>query len=677
VDNVLDDVVQELGVVGDDDGCARRGGEVVLEPLDVLDIQMVGGLVEEQNIGLLEHSTRKRELHLPSSGKGGDGTVVHVVGETELVESGLDFVLGNADANRLELLQGPGNNGLLSVRGVEIVLNVDGLDLALLGETLDLLVVDSTHEGGLSGTVGSEETVTLTTLQTEMGLVKQNLGTVGQVECAVAEVLALLLIRLDNVGLHGLGQSLLAEVLGDVLSLLLANEDSDEGTGVSLPVETLVVLLVDELTTDGTNVVDNRSETLVDLELGWHNILELAGNGGNVTILGQLGDLAVLNVTDTDKSVETLAGLLTSLGVSQVVVVLLKRRHQLGQESGNNLGILDKLAHVVDNDSSLTLDGSLALNETTLEQGNHDGKGGLVDVSDESGGTEQVNGLGDVLRLGDTLDELGNEALDILVGDQGAESLHGGVSGLLDLRLGVPHGTRDDGDQVWDTESHLCGGALGEDLNALQVGHLFGPLLCSLERLDDVGDDGLDGVGVCGSDDGLSGGLGSDLDAAHLVADSGEDGGEELDKVGLDCGGDVGVLGDGADGIESALAGDGILLAGELLLQQVDGPVMLLEIVPWRGSGAEIVHVLGGSVSLLNVTVDEGGDSLSSRVDLVLLLGDGQLAQELLEGLDSLRVLGLDGRGVVKSSGSHVVGGEKKVEGGWRSSGVGRAEVFI
>ena len=35
------------------------------------------------------------------------------------------------------------------------MLDVDGLDLVLLGETLDLLVVDSAHEGGLSGTVGS------------------------------------------------------------------------------------------------------------------------------------------------------------------------------------------------------------------------------------------------------------------------------------------------------------------------------------------------------------------------------------------------------------------------------------------------------------------------------------------------------------------------------------------
>ena len=36
VDDVLDDIVKETAVVGDDDGCAWRVGQVVLEPLDCL-----------------------------------------------------------------------------------------------------------------------------------------------------------------------------------------------------------------------------------------------------------------------------------------------------------------------------------------------------------------------------------------------------------------------------------------------------------------------------------------------------------------------------------------------------------------------------------------------------------------------------------------------------------------
>jgi hypothetical protein len=483
VDNVLNDVVQELAVVGDDNGCARGVDEVVLEPLDVLDVHVVGGLVKKQDIGLLEYGTSKRELHLPPTREGSDGTLGLLVGETELLEGRLNGVLFVLDADIAELLHSPANDSHLSVSRVQVVLDVDSLDLTLLGETLDLLVVDGAHKGGLAGTVGSQETVTLTALETEVSLVQQNLSTVGQVECAVAEVLALLLIGLGNVLSSRGRKRLLAKVLSDVLSLLVTNKDGNEGTGVSLPVDALVVLLVNELTTDGANVLDDGSELLVDLVLRGKNSLQVASNGGNVTEALKLGDLAVLDSTDTDEGVKGLASLLTGLGVGKVVVVLLKRRHELGQESGHNLGVLDKLAHVVDDDGSLTLDGSLALDETTLKKRDHDSQGRLVDVSDESGGTEQVNGLGNVLGLGDTLDELGNEALDILVGDQGAKSLHGGVGGLLDLSLGVPHGTRDDGDQVGNTESHLSRGGGSEDLNALEVGHLLGPLLGGLERV--------------------------------------------------------------------------------------------------------------------------------------------------------------------------------------------------
>lgn len=571
VNNVLDDVVQELAVVGNDNGSARRRGEVVLEPLDVLDIQVVGGLVKEQDIGLLEHSTGKSKLHLPATRERSDGSSELLRNETELNESLLDLGLGLVNTDGVELLHGPLNDGLLSIGRVEIVLDVHGLDFVLLGKTLDLLVVDGAHESGLSGTVGTKKTVTLTTLQTKVSLVEQDLGTIGQVECAVAEILALLLIRLNGILGGGTGDGALAEVLNKVLGLLITNDDGEEGTNVGLPVEGFVVLLVDELTTNGTDVVDDGPE-LVEADAARDDVLEVTSNGGDVTVLGDLRDLAVLDVTDTGESVQSLLGLLTGLGVSQVVVVLLQSRHQLGQESGDNLGVLDKLAHVVDDDSRLTLDGSLTLDKTTLKQGHHDGESGLVDVSDESGSTEQVNGLRDVLWLGDTLDELGNEALNILVGDETAKSLHGGVSSLLDLSLGIPHSTGDDGNQVGHTESELSRGALGEDLDALKIADLLGPLESCLKRVDDVRDDGLHRVGVRGGDDSLGGSLRSNLDGAHLVGDGVEGIGQKRHEVGLDGGRDGCVLGDGADSVKGALADDRILAVAQLLAEQLNSP---------------------------------------------------------------------------------------------------------
>lgn len=116
-----------------------------------------------------------------------------------------------------------------------------------------------------------------------------------------------------------------------------------------------------------------------------------------------------------------------------------------------------------------------------------------------------MNGFWDVLGLGDTLDELGNEALDVLVDYELADSLHGGVCSLLYFDLGVPHSFGNSRDEFGSTVSHLCGRAVAKCLDEIKVGHLLGPFLGSLERVKDNRNDGLDGIGVDGLDDGLGG----------------------------------------------------------------------------------------------------------------------------------------------------------------------------
>ncbi len=59
---------------------------------------------------------------------------------------------------------------------------------------INLPIGDSTHKGGLSGTVLTAKTVAVTTLKTKSSSVKQDLGTVSQRELAVAKIFALLLI---------------------------------------------------------------------------------------------------------------------------------------------------------------------------------------------------------------------------------------------------------------------------------------------------------------------------------------------------------------------------------------------------------------------------------------------------------------------------------------------------
>ncbi len=45
----------------------RQRLDVVLDPLDVHHIQVVRGLVHEEDVGVLEHRSGKGELHAPAS----------------------------------------------------------------------------------------------------------------------------------------------------------------------------------------------------------------------------------------------------------------------------------------------------------------------------------------------------------------------------------------------------------------------------------------------------------------------------------------------------------------------------------------------------------------------------------------------------------------------------------
>jgi hypothetical protein len=239
-----------------------------------------------------------------------------------------------------------------------------------------------------------------------------------------------------------------------------------------------------------------------------------------------------------------------------------------------------------------------------------------VDISDESGGTEQVNSLGDVLGLGNTLDELRNETLDILVDDQAADLLHGTVGSLLDLRLGVPHGLGDNRNEVWNEESELGRGGLDKCFNALKTGHLLGPLLGRENGLDDGRKGGLGGVRVDGLDNGDSSHLGSVLDVGHLVTNGIEGRAQKSDQVRLDTGSNRRVLSDGTDGLNGTLTSVGILLVGELLLEGLNS--------------------LEGDGLLFDRAVQKSGEVVGVGVGLIGGLGDGQVLDQALDDSDGV-----------------------------------------
>ncbi len=98
LDDARGEAVEEGAIVGDDD---RRGllHEQGLEPGDAVDIQMVGRLVEQQELGLeREREGERRALHLPARGGGGIEVLVHletvqVLGEARLETPSFAIIL--------------------------------------------------------------------------------------------------------------------------------------------------------------------------------------------------------------------------------------------------------------------------------------------------------------------------------------------------------------------------------------------------------------------------------------------------------------------------------------------------------------------------------------------------------------------------------------------------------
>ncbi len=77
VPHAIDDLVQEIAVVGHHDKTARPGAEVFLQPLHGLQIQVVGGLVQQQQVGFLQEQAGQQgagllavaeRLHRPMKG---------------------------------------------------------------------------------------------------------------------------------------------------------------------------------------------------------------------------------------------------------------------------------------------------------------------------------------------------------------------------------------------------------------------------------------------------------------------------------------------------------------------------------------------------------------------------------------------------------------------------------
>ena len=69
VGDARDDRVEEEAIVRDEDDRVRIGVQVLLEPVARFEIEMVGRLVEQQQVRLAEQQLGERDAHLPAAGE--------------------------------------------------------------------------------------------------------------------------------------------------------------------------------------------------------------------------------------------------------------------------------------------------------------------------------------------------------------------------------------------------------------------------------------------------------------------------------------------------------------------------------------------------------------------------------------------------------------------------------
>ena len=83
VEDVVDDVVEEVALVADEQNGGGIGLQEVLQPQHRLQVEVVGGLVEQQQVGLREQQAGECHAHPPAAGEAVERTVLRFLVEAE------------------------------------------------------------------------------------------------------------------------------------------------------------------------------------------------------------------------------------------------------------------------------------------------------------------------------------------------------------------------------------------------------------------------------------------------------------------------------------------------------------------------------------------------------------------------------------------------------------------
>ena len=104
--DAVDGGVEEFAVMRHQQDAAGIARQVLLEPQDRFEVEMVGRLVEQQQVGPVHQRARQVEAHAPAAGEAGHRAFQRVAGETQAVQQLRGARLGAVTVDGLEVLLG-------------------------------------------------------------------------------------------------------------------------------------------------------------------------------------------------------------------------------------------------------------------------------------------------------------------------------------------------------------------------------------------------------------------------------------------------------------------------------------------------------------------------------------------------------------------------------------------
>mmetsp|Transcript_5911 Transcript_5911/g.13185 ORF Transcript_5911/g.13185 Transcript_5911/m.13185 type:complete len:400 (-) Transcript_5911:1045-2244(-) len=219
IDDVGAHLVQERAEVRGADDAARKRLQPVLEPLDVVHIQVTCGLVKHEHIRIHQLRSTELHLHLPASRVGGnwkiqvccaiwpawvaEACLLHQLSHLLLRDLSIhlvDVVAGELHPPPARLVHAQDGEAIIlnpHLHILDLMLNEDTLQLITLREALQLLIGNGAHQCRLAALVWAKQAIEAVTLQVHLRIPEERQCAVGQRKGALVEVHALVILLLD------------------------------------------------------------------------------------------------------------------------------------------------------------------------------------------------------------------------------------------------------------------------------------------------------------------------------------------------------------------------------------------------------------------------------------------------------------------------------------------------